>query len=332
MRRLGPHDADLDQAVALLRAGELVAFPTETVYGLGADVSNPTAVRAIFTAKGRPADHPVIVHLPAADAMDDWALDVPEAARRLAAAFWPGPLTLVLKKASHVDPLITGGQDTIGLRVPAHPVARTLLERFGGALAAPSANRFGHVSPTTAQHVIDEFDVGVAAVIDGGPCVVGLESTIVDLSGETPRLLRPGMISPDALAEVTGASIREAGEHQGPRAPGRLPAHYAPRAGVRLVDGDDLDSMLASIPSGRRVAVLARRSAPAEYGSVGWFELPVEANAYARRLYAALREADAQRPDLILVERVPYGPEWRAIGNRLDRAAAGSRDLDADSL
>ena len=322
MRVLGTGAEDLEVAAGLLRAGELVAFPTETVYGLGADASNPDAVRAIFAAKGRPADHPVIVHLPAADAMDDWAIDVPDAARRLAAAFWPGPLTLVLRKAPQVDPLITGEQDTIGLRVPAHPVARALLEHFGGALAAPSANRFGHVSPTTAQHVIDEFDEGVAAVIDGGPCDVGLESTIVDLSGEAPRLLRPGMIPAEALAEVLGTPPRDAGEREGPRASGRLPSHYAPRARVRLLASDDLDAFLAQVGTDARVAVLARRSPPAAPSSVRWFEMPSDPEPYAQRLYAALRQADATTPTVILVEQVPATPPWQAIADRLARAAA----------
>ncbi len=322
MQVLGTGAADLEVAVGLLRAGRLVAFPTETVYGLGADASNPEAVRAIFAAKGRPADHPVIVHLPSADAMDGWAADVPETARRLAAAFWPGPLTLVLHKAAAVDPVVTGGQDTVGLRVPAHPAALALLERFGGALAAPSANRFGHVSPTTAQHVIDEFDQGVAAVIDAGPCDVGLESTIVDLSGATPRLLRHGMISPGALAEVIGAPLREAEAREGPRASGRLRSHYAPRARLRLVARDDLDALLAQAAPGLRVAVLARRAVPVSPSSVNWIELPADPEPYAQRLYAALREADATDPSVILVEQVPDAPAWRAIADRLARAAA----------
>jgi L-threonylcarbamoyladenylate synthase len=322
MRRLGPNDADLDQAVALLRSGKLVAFPTETVYGLGADASNPDAVRAIFAAKGRPADHPVIVHLPGAEAMSEWATDVPEVAHRLAAAFWPGPMTLVLKKASHVNPLVTGGQDTIGLRVPAHPVARALLERFGGALAAPSANRFGHVSPTTAQHVLDEFDDGVAAVIDGGPCDVGLESTIVDVSGGAPRLLRPGMISSQKLGEVTGAPLKEAGRREGPRASGRLPSHYAPCAPVRLVPGGELTASVALAAERGSVAVLSHQPGPAPRPGVHWQALPDNPVGYAHQLYAALRAADETNPLEILVERVPENDAWAAIADRLERAAA----------
>ncbi|MBP6626671.1 MAG: threonylcarbamoyl-AMP synthase, partial [Arenimonas sp.] len=185
----------LDEALAALRRGEAIGLPTETVYGLAADASRPDAVRRIFALKGRPADHPLIVHIAGADQIERWARDVPEAARTLAAAFWPGPLTLILRKRDDVPEEVTGGQDTVGLRCPAHPLALALLQAFGGGLAAPSANRFGHVSPTTAAHVREEFGAEVPVVLDGGDCVVGIESTIVDLSGGTPRILRPGRIT-----------------------------------------------------------------------------------------------------------------------------------------
>ncbi|MEK7737911.1 MAG: L-threonylcarbamoyladenylate synthase, partial [Pseudomonadota bacterium] len=203
--------AQIAHAVTLLRAGELVAFPTETVYGLGADAANPAAVAKIFAAKGRPADHPLIVHLPSAEALDAWAREVPESARKLAAAFWPGPLTLILKRQPQVPDAVTGGQDTVGLRVPDHPLALALLKAFDGGrfrgIAAPSANRYGRISPTSAAHVRAELGAAVPLVLDGGDCQVGIESTIVDLSRGTPRLLRPGAIGAADIAHVLGANL-----------------------------------------------------------------------------------------------------------------------------
>jgi L-threonylcarbamoyladenylate synthase len=195
---------DIERAVALLRAGELVAFPTETVYGLGADAANPAAVAKIFAAKGRPQDHPLIVHLDGAAQLDAWARDIPAYAFELAEAFWPGPLTLILKRQPGVPDAVTGGQDTVGLRVPGHPLALELLRAFGGGLAAPSANRFGRISPTTARHVREELGEAVAMVLDGGPCQVGIESTILDCTGGAPRILRPGMVGAPALGRVLG--------------------------------------------------------------------------------------------------------------------------------
>lgn len=321
MRRLSANPEDLETAAELLRTGALVAFPTETVYGLGADASNPEAVRAMFAAKGRPADHPVIVHLPSSSALDAWAAEIPEAAHWLAGEFWPGPLTLVLQRAAQVDPVITGGQDTIGLRVPAHPAAQALLQRFGGALAAPSANRFGRVSPTTAAHVQAEFGDEVAAVLDGGPCEVGVESTIVDLSTGTPRLLRSGMIPVEALEHVLKTPIEVPGESQGPRTSGRLPSHYAPSAPVRLVPGDALRKAVAEAAEKGSIAVLARHPNPSPPPGVHWHTLPEEPAGYARVLYAALRAADDTAPAEILVERVPASEPWAAIADRLERAA-----------
>ncbi|MBY6203482.1 L-threonylcarbamoyladenylate synthase [Halomonas denitrificans] len=326
MIRLGIDASDLERAAGWLREGRLVAIPTETVYGLAADAANPDAVRRVFAAKGRPADHPVIVHLPDAGSLDGWAADVPAAARRLAAAFWPGPLTLILKRGPRVDDVITGGQSTVGLRVPAHPIAQALLKRFGGALAAPSANRFGHVSPTTAAHVIDEFDDEVVAVLDGGACDVGLESTIVDLSGDAPRLLRPGMIAAADLEEVIGMPLAEAPENEGPRASGRLPSHYAPEAPLRLVAPEALDATVAEALETGSVAVLARRGPDALHDQCRWFRIADRAEDYARELYATLRRADARGPAVILVEAVPEGPDWQAIRDRLRRAAADRDD------
>src|SRR5687767_7136564 len=195
------------KAIEILRAGGLVGFPTETVYGLGADASNPEAVKKIYIAKGRPRNHPLIVHLAAFDAVPGWASEVPDAAKRLAARYWPGPLTLILKRAANVSALVTGGQDTVALRVPSHPVAQALLKAFGGGIAAPSANRYGRVSATTAEHVTSEFGAEIDFVVDGGACEVGIESTIVDVSGARPALLRPGSITALELEAVLGGPL-----------------------------------------------------------------------------------------------------------------------------
>lgn len=323
MIRLGTSGPELERAAELLRAGKLVAFPTETVYGLGADAANPDAVAGIFRAKGRPADHPVIVHLPSAAALEQWAMEIPDSAYRLADMFWPGPLTLVLRRAQGVRDAITGGQDTVGLRVPGNPVALALLRAFGGALAAPSANRFGHVSPTTADHVIDEFGDEIAAVVDGGPCSVGVESTIVDLTGSSPRLLRPGMIRIEAIEAELGQKLERVADREGPRASGRLESHYAPGAVLELVNPEDMPGRIATCLEHReRLAVLARREAPANAARVDWIEMPRHPVQFARTIYAALRRADAVHPDRILVETPPGSAGWEAISDRLSRAAA----------
>jgi len=322
--RLGASAPELKRAAALLRAGELVAFPTETVYGLGADAANPAAVAGIFHAKGRPADHPVIVHLPSAASLRCWARAVPGSADRLAEVFWPGPLTLVLRRAQGVSDAITGGQDTVGLRVPGNPVALGLLQAFGGALAAPSANRFGHVSPTTADHVIEEFGgQEVAAVVDGGASSIGVESTIVDLSGSRPRLLRPGMIGIDAIQAALDAPLERVGESAGPRASGRLASHYAPGARVELVKSEALcDRVEACASTDESVVVLARGQGDTVPPTVTWIEMPHQPVQFARALYAALRRADAGHPDRILVEAPPVSVGWEAITDRLAKAAA----------
>jgi len=324
MQRLPTDRAGIARAAKWLRAGRLVAFPTETVYGLGADACNPAAVRHIFAVKGRPADHPVIVHLPVAAAMSEWAATVPAVAQRLAQAFWPGPLTLVLPRRADVDSVVTGGQDTIGLRVPEHPVAQALLQAFGGGLAAPSANRFGHVSPTTAEHVLSEFaDSDVAAVLDGGACKVGLESTIVDVSSDCPRLLRPGMIAHEQLQWVLGAPLAIAADDEGPRASGRLISHYAPTAAVALVESAQLAaSVAAALSTGKRLRVLGYSTRPEAQTRFGWIDMPTAATDYAKRLYAELRRADSSNPDLIIIERPPDNSGWCAINDRLQRAAA----------
>jgi L-threonylcarbamoyladenylate synthase len=323
-------DPGVAAAIAELNRGNLVAFPTETVYGLGADAANAEAVAKIFALKGRPADHPLIVHLASVLALEEWAVDVPDAARRLAAEFWPGPLTLILRKASHVPAILTGGQDTVGIRCPSHPVAQSLLRGFArhgsGGVAAPSANRFGHVSPTTAQHVREEFGPGLL-VLDGGACEVGLESTIVDLSRGVPVLLRPGAVTREQIGAVTGVAPRDR-DAAAPRASGTLAAHYAPHTPLVLVDTDELAERVSTAEAeGKRVAVLSRKYALAPLA--GFLQVaPADATGYGQHLYADLRILDAKGADLIVVERPPRGAEWEAIHDRLARAAAGTDECD----
>jgi L-threonylcarbamoyladenylate synthase len=323
--------ADIARAVSVLRRGGVVALPTETVYGLAADASNPDAVARVFAIKGRPADHPLIVHLGSAAHMADWASTVPDTAWRLADAFWPGPLTLVLARAPWVSGGVTGGLDTVALRVPSHPLALAALQAFGGGLAAPSANRYGRVSPTTAAHVREELGDAVDLVLDGGPCDVGLESTIVDVTTDPPSVLRPGAITEEMLVEVLGADITEAMDPKR-RAPGRKPSHYAPRARVVLVDADAVhETVERCLNHGRRVGVLAQE-APDEAQAVAWLPLPVTLDEQARMLYSRLREADALGLD-VLIAVAPPGDAGlaRAIGDRLTRAA-GPRGCDANDV
>jgi L-threonylcarbamoyladenylate synthase len=324
--------AAIDAAARWLAAGGVVALPTETVYGLGADATNRDAVAAIFRLKGRPADHPLIVHVAAGADLSPWTTDLPDVARRLMAAFWPGPLTLILARTHRVPPEVTGGQPTVGLRCPDHPVAQALLAAFArigsGLVAAPSANRFGHVSPTTARHVRDEFGADVGPVIhllDGGPCRVGIESTIVDVTGPEPVLLRPGAIGAEALAAVVGVPVRAPGAgRQVPRAPGMLAAHYAPRTPLRLLPGSELATAIARHrDAGHRVAVLAFAGDPG-LPDVEWQQAPADAAGYAHDLYANLRSLDARGAAVILVEQPPASQPWLAVLDRLGRAEAGS--------
>lgn len=318
------------EAAALLEQGKLVAFPTETVYGLGADAENPQAVAAIYAAKGRPQDHPVIVHVaPGAD-LDYWTTDVPQEARQLVKAFWPGPLTLILKRNAHIPDAVSGGQDTVGIRCPSHPVAIALLSAFKGGkggVAAPSANKFGNVSPTTAQHVRDEFGDMELAVIDGGSSQVGIESTILDLSRlatHGPVLLRPGHIGAQQIADVIG-TLPSAPDQAAPRASGTLESHYAPRTPVAMLAGDQLGGTLAQLEAkGKRIALIAWH-APAAQGPC--LHLPPEPVGYAYGLYAALREQDQQSCDLIIVEAPPQTDAWLGVNDRLRRAAFGSSGI-----
>ena len=317
---------EVSRAAELLRAGELVAFPTETVYGLGADAGNPHAIAKIFAAKGRPADHPLIVHLPDASHLERWAIDIPEAARKLAAAFWPGPLTLILKRHPSVPDAVTGGQDTVGLRVPNHPLALQLLREFDGGVAAPSANRFGHVSPTTAAHVREELGDAVAMILDGGPCAVGIESTILDLSGSEPRILRPGMLDAAAIGAVLGYRPEFGGAQNAPRVSGSLEAHYAPRTPLQLVAVAELaEATRQALGAGRRVVALAAQPVGLSHENLVWCPASADPAQFAHDLYARLRELDAMGCDLLLVAAPPVDEAWRAVTDRLRRAAAGSK-------
>ena len=316
-------NSSIDEALDLIHAGELVAIPTETVYGLAADASNPQAVAKIFAAKGRPSDHPVIVHIAGSAQLDAWAMDIPEAARKLADAFWPGPLTLILKRQPHVPDAVTGGQDTVGLRAPAHPLTHELLVHFGGGLAAPSANKFGHISPTTAEHVRNEFGHAVPLVLDGGSCQVGVESTIVSLVGE-PMLLRPGGIPREAIEALLGKKLEH---HQKPqtakmRVSGLLDSHYAPR--TTLVTGSReriLEEAKRLQTTGERIAIISF-GLPDDHCAGTHFEpMPTTPIEYARTLYATLRQLDDSGFDTLLLESPPTTSGWLAVNDRLMRAA-----------
>ena len=349
---------DIDSAARLLEQGQLVAFPTETVYGLGADAENPAAIARIYAAKGRPSNHPVIVHLaPDAD-LAYWVSAIPAQASALIDRFWPGPLTLILPRAAHIPAAVAGGQASIGVRCPSHPVAQSLLRAFRqgrGGIAAPSANKFGHVSPTTAQHVRDEFgvtattlaakratmhattaataatvvDTAIAAILDGGQSEVGIESSILDLSRlntHGPVLLRPGRITAQQMAEVLGVmpATPVAHDPMTPRASGTLDAHYAPRTPLAMVSSDALEHWLQRLDQAqRRVALLHWSDQPALPLTLS-LQLLATSEGYAHALYAGLRLMDGAAADVIVVEQPPHTAGWQAIHDRLRRAACDS--------
>ncbi len=317
-----PAPDDVARAAQLLRSGGVVAFPTETVYGLGADALNPQAVGQIFAIKRRPPNHPLIVHLPDVSYLKDWARDIPRAAYVLAEKFWPGPLTLILQRAARVPDQVTGGQDSVGLRVPGHPLALALLKEFGGAIAAPSANRFGHVSPTRAEHVREELGGEVDMILDGGPCQVGLESTIVSLLEARPLILRPGAVSRGMLAEALGDEVEVAtAEKVTLRAPGMLASHYAPRTPLHKVPAAALEQRAAALlAQGQRVGVLARQAGKQKSG-LYYYLLPDDPKAYAHELYDTLHKADARGLDTLLIEDPPQDEVWWAVRDRIMRAA-----------
>lgn len=312
-------------AAALLRAGGVVAFPTETVYGLGADAFNPEAVQQIFTLKGRPADHPLILHLADVAQLERVARQIPAAVYLLAEKCWPGPLTLILHRRPDVPDLVTGGQDTVGVRLPAHPVALSLLSAFGGPVAAPSANRFGKISPTTAEHVRHELGNGPDLILEGGASAVGLESTILDLTGQQPVVLRPGAVLPEQLAELLGQQVVVGGiPDRQLRVPGMLPSHYAPGAPLQLLPVAELPAAAAHYrQTGKRVAVMVSENmCDTELQGCSLVGMPTSPAAYGSRLYATLRQLDADHPDVILVAAPPDSSPWLAINDRLKRAAA----------
>ncbi len=340
MTPVGASSAEIRRAGHVLMTGGLVAFPTETVYGLGADASNPQAIKRIYDAKGRPSDHPVIVHVDQAQALSAWCRDIPAQAWVLAKAFWPGPLTLILKRAVDVDASVSGGQDTIGIRCPSHPVAHELLTVFAelkanlgqqrAGVAAPSANQFGRVSPTRSNHVRSEFTELVAAgmpVLEGGDSEVGIESTIIDLSsideGGEPALLRPGAISLEQLQTILGQPVH-LGSKISPRVSGSLKAHYAPDTHLRLCASASLEEQLraALASDGSDVAVICYRDLNIADPRIKVLRLPDNAAGYGRELYAALRRVDDLRVRQVLCEQVPTGSAWAGVRDRLSRAAA----------
>jgi len=315
---------EIERAAHLLRAGALVAFPTETVYGLGADARNAGGVRRLFAVKGRPAEHPVIVHLASTDLVAGWAREVNANAEALAEAFWPGPLTLILPRAATVLDVVTGGQDSVGLRVPAHPIAHALLVRMlelgSDGIAAPSANRFGRISATNARHVADEFGNAIALVLDGGASRHGIESTIVDLTRGDPVLIRPGAVTLASLRRVLGTALSVAGSNS-PRASGTMASHYAPTAPARLIAPGELMHALATLTQPRTaIAVLARSvRKPMDFAGM-WIAAPEGSVAYARDLYANLRTLDARGTDEIWIESPPDDADWLAVNDRVRKA------------
>ena len=309
--------ADVSRAAALLQQGELVAVPTETVYGLAANATDADAVAKIFQAKGRPADHPLIVHIPTLEMLEQFAVQIPQSAYQLAAAFWPGPLTLLLKKAPQVSTVVTGGLETIGIRMPAHPALLSLLQQARLAVAAPSANPYKKLSPTRAAQVLHGMAGKIAAVLDGGPCEHGLESTIVDLTTSQPQILRSGPITAAQLEQVLGCTVSTPREHQ-VKVSGNVGAHYQPNTPVYLLSSDALMAQLASntLPT----AVLHFSALPLPAVSYRQ-QLPASAAAYGQQLYHQLFLADQQGVAQILVELPPHSPGWEAVQDRLRRAA-----------
>lgn len=333
-------DREINQAAQVLLQGGLVAFPTETVYGLGADAESREAVERIYQAKGRPANHPVIVHVaPEAD-VSYWAASVPDEARALIDAFWPGPLTLILKRAAHISDVVSGGQDSVGLRCPSHPIAQRLIRAFAagkpsgqGGIAGPSANKFGQVSPTQASHVRDEFPELVAAgmlVLEGGSSEVGIESTIIDLSrlsqGVGPVLLRPGLITPHQISQILETPVHQP-DAQAPRVSGALKSHYAPQTPIKLVTGTAIvfDALSLVQQSSQKIVCVTHsidQATQPQHAQIEWVAMPTQPAAYGYALYASLRALDQAHYDCMLWEDVPDTSEWSGIRDRLGRAAA----------
>jgi L-threonylcarbamoyladenylate synthase len=328
VRAVRATQVEIETAVQALRDGELVAFATETVYGLGANASNPAAVAKIFAAKGRPPEHPVIVLLDSPRYLHRWVREVPEVATRLAEAFWPGPLTMVMPRAATVHDVITGGQDTIAIRVPAHPMAQQLLTAFGGGIAAPSANRYGHLSPTRAEHVREELGDAVRVLLDGGECQIGIESSIVSFEGKDVRLLRPGSITAGQIRSIVGELLIGA-DGASPRVPGSSAMHYAPNTPMTIVPAGEVDAQADTASAGgRRVAVLAQRLPLRAHKYVTWINAGRRPEAFGHDLYNNLRTLDKTGCQHILVQAVPDTEPWDAIRDRLLRAASSVAESD----
>ena len=340
-----PTEDTVTRAVAWLRAGEIIGLPTETVYGLAADASNADAVAKIYAAKGRPVDHPLIVHVGSAEAAKTWAATWPQAAEKLAAAFWPGPMTLIVKRASHVLDAVTGGQDTVGLRVPSHPVAQAVMREFANGkpstsaasgLAAPSANQFGQVSATTAEHVAAEFPDLMLLILDGGACDVGVESTIVDVSGDTVRILRPGRVRANEIEQVLGVALSHVSDDatDAPRVSGSLASHYSPRTPTIMLEERRLRTQLRAFrqaqdrgPS-RCVITHSFDVEPSE--KLRAIRLAGDAQTWEYELYGLLRSLDSERYGQLIIEAPPQGPEWDAVNDRVQRAT--QRDAVEDAV
>jgi L-threonylcarbamoyladenylate synthase len=322
-RRLLASEADsLSTAEAILRAGGIVAVPTETVYGLAADATKPEAVSAIFAAKGRPANHPLIVHVASVDDLDKWAVDIPDHAYTLASSFWPGPLTMLLKKAAHVSPVVTGGLESIGIRVPSHPVLHALLLSSGIGLAAPSANPYKQLSPTNAEQVIEKLDGKIDAVLDGGDCAIGLESTIVDLSGDVVRVLRAGPVSPSALSAVLGQQVTAPASHN-TSVPGNIENHYQPKTPLRLLSREQLLAKMAAAGDAEAFIVLADFPKD-ESPSQQIISMPASKPAFAKIFYKTLHDLDRKNLSAIWFELPPQTEEWMDVNDRLQRASHAS--------
>ena len=321
MKQTSKISQDVNRAATLLKKGALVAFATETVYGLGADASNPQALKKVFAAKGRPSDHPLIVHISDASQLSLWAKNIPDDAWKLAKAFWPGPLTLILERLPSVPDEVTGGLDTIALRIPKHPLALKLLNTFGSAIAAPSANRYGQVSPTSAQDVEEELGESISLILDGGRCSVGIESTIVDLSRAKPRVLRPGKITQEQLHSVLGNTL-DTPLKAPKKYPGSKPSHYSPRAEVILSSWDNMEEKLEiSLKAGKKVGLLSPYLPNKLFNGVTYLSLTQDCEEQAHQLYHLLRQADHLRLELLVVVMPEDSGIGHAVRDRLRRAA-----------
>lgn len=333
MKPIFADNAAIEQAAKLLRQGRLVAFPTETVYGLGADASNAEAIKQIFAVKGRPTTHPLIVHIGDADQIKDWAQKIPDNAKKLASHFWPGPLTLILNKKNSVPSEVTGGQNTIALRMPDHPVALALLNKFEGGIAAPSANIYCRISPTHASHVEEELGDTIDMILDGGACRVGVESTIIDLTGPVPKLLRPGHISKVEIEAVLDSELQivttsaTGNKSTETMAPGMMPVHYAPTTRAALCEHDKLPQILNNLRlQNKRVGLLSYQFNPPENRLMHMLCMPEQAESYAQILYTCLRELDNRELDIILIEQTPDTEAWRAINDRIKKATSNFKN------